>query len=562
MARISQEEMDRRIAKYGGSALTHAPSVRKVKVPNPNRGLGEGQDALAPKELDVDVQQWTGADGLDIEAYQLPDGSWEIVKEQPATPKPSTSTTKPAIPPGGSSETEGTPIKDASGNITGWDNNRPREVIKDKNGTVIHSEELTGPDLTAWRNNQQANQPQTNTGEIPVTGRPGWTEIKTEVKTPQGTTTKSQFRGPDGVVVNTLPAEAPKPQQGPNGSWGYWDTTKTPPTWVAIQGGPGQATPTPTQVNGQWGYWKPGENGAAPTWTTVKGPEATRPPSSVGRFTPDPTKPQMGLGEYRATLAELRALGPQNGGITEEQYLAASKEAYEAAVAEASRLDTLVTAQQAAAQDAITQRGQDIQASTSRLASANSATQDALTQSRSLAGSMTPQGVASAGGPVLPAIMALQDMRGQSWGGFHQPPQVGTQQFPAWNQVAGMGLGGPVPSYGEVNAANQGAMSGFNSAIGPLIGAPPPAATPHPGMAGPAPVQPVFTPQPPAVYPGPAAAASPAGPPARDDWRLGAGQTIPGIAAMDPVLGSVLGDGSDPEWQEAVMLAARSRGLA
>lgn len=208
MARVTQEEMDQRIAAYGGSGLTHSPNVSKRKIPNPEHGKHGGTKWVGvPDELDIEVQRWKGAgtNGAEIEAYRLPDGSWEIVKEQPAQQTTTSATTKPAIPPGGRSETEGTPIRDANGTITGWDNNRPRAVIYDRNNTPIWSEELTGADLTAWRNNQQANQPQTNTGEIPVNGRPGWTEIKTEVKTPQGTTTKSQFRGPNGQIVDTLP---------------------------------------------------------------------------------------------------------------------------------------------------------------------------------------------------------------------------------------------------------------------------------------------------------------------------------------------------------------------
>lgn len=93
MARITQEEMDRRIAAFGGAALVHSPTAGKQKVPNPAYGFGPGQDPLVPKEIEVAVHRWKGADGAELEAYQLPDGSWETTREQPAPAKPTASTT-------------------------------------------------------------------------------------------------------------------------------------------------------------------------------------------------------------------------------------------------------------------------------------------------------------------------------------------------------------------------------------------------------------------------------------------------------------------------------------
>lgn len=391
------------------------------------------------------------------------------------------------------------------------------------------------------------------------------------------------------------------------------------------------------------------------------------PPAEAGQFTPDITKPQMGLAEHIAALSQLRSMGK----ITDAQYESLARQAYDAAVAEAKRLDTIVSAQQAAATQAITQRGQDISTSVSRLGQANQATQDALSASKGLASAMTPASVAAAGGPVLPAIMALQDARGQGWGGFNQPSPVTTGQFPAWNQIAGMGVSPAPPTYGQVNAATKNAVSGFNAAVGAVLNQPPAA----PAGAVPAPA---FTPQPPVNLPPStpgAAAAPPPAPPAPaaapatqaatgthpmyrvdlgDEYvyyeaakhpelvnssnvtlvdrptsiaeghrepKAGAapsyakpdapapaaaptppadtygpgrfpggtvlpqpdpqppvdvpyptspgaqswmgGRTIPGIASMDPLLASTLAvGGDDPSWQNAVMIAARKRGLA
>lgn len=325
-------------------------------------------------------------------------------------------------------------------------------------------------------------------------------------------------------------------------------------------------------------------------------PQQPNPPASADDFTPDITKPQMGLAEYRQKLAQLRA----SGAITEEQYNTRAQRAYETAVAEAKRIDTMVSAQQAAAQDLITQRGQDQQASVSRLGQANQATATALSESRQFAGQMTPAGVQAAGGPILPAIMALQDARGQAWGGFHNPATVTTGQFPAWNQMAGMGFGGAPQTGGAVPPAAAPTPPAAQAPGGmpaPLLpprppvpagGVAPPAAAPGvqaPAMAAPAvnPSSNVAQPgdprtQPPAINPvtgeptgltplpvnGQFPINPPAGQPGHNpNTPVGmAPQTLPGIARMDPLLASILGEDNDPDWTMAVMTAARNRGLA
>lgn len=238
-------------------------------------------------------------------------GKW-VVEPNPLYQSGGTgTTTKPATPPGGSSETEGTPLPGG-----GWDNSRPRQVIKDKNGTVIWSEELTGADLTAWRNNQQASQPQTGEERAAVPNRPGWTSV-TRTRVQNGSTTKvTSYVGPDGKEVPSLPAETPKttPAQAPDGSWGYWDSTGGSPRWVPIQGGP-QAEQKPVQVNGQWGVWKPGANGGAPTFVPVQGVPTGAEPAGAPR-------PSGRLGEAAADLeAYDQWLAPQvrSGKITEAQ---------------------------------------------------------------------------------------------------------------------------------------------------------------------------------------------------------------------------------------------------
>jgi hypothetical protein len=335
-----------------------------------------------------------GADGQPISAVGDSTGYDDDRKavwarENPVT-RPSTASTKPAIPPGGSSVTEGTPLPDGS-----WDNNRPREVIRDKNGQVIWSEELTGAALTAWRNNQQAGQPQTGESRVPVEGRPGWTKITRKRVEGANTTETVAFVGPDGVEVPTLPNQA---QTGelvkdvPNRP-GWRSITRKKveggnTTEVTVYVGPdGVEVPTlPSEtksdrkpVEGQPGVYlvsttKDGksethfENEAGQTIqappnlpasivsggiTYIKQPDNTYAPAqgiptpgaglkNVDPFEPDYTQPDLGFSKWAAKQRGKIGLPASQGGITQTEYDSAVKQAHD----QASVTITNITAQQ------------------------------------------------------------------------------------------------------------------------------------------------------------------------------------------------------------------------
>src|SRR5262245_54846723 len=85
---VNQEQIDRRLAEIGGGALVHTPILQKktVKSQKPD-AFGD----MVPTDVEVDVQQWINErTGHVLQAAQLPDGTWQVVKDDPkgVTPKP------------------------------------------------------------------------------------------------------------------------------------------------------------------------------------------------------------------------------------------------------------------------------------------------------------------------------------------------------------------------------------------------------------------------------------------------------------------------------------------
>src|SRR5687768_534882 len=88
---MDQAAIDQRLAALGGSDLVHTPIYQRKRVKNPDHPRNGGTNAEAQEEIDVVVQRWTNErTGHVLEAYQKPDGAWEIEKDDPkgTTPKP------------------------------------------------------------------------------------------------------------------------------------------------------------------------------------------------------------------------------------------------------------------------------------------------------------------------------------------------------------------------------------------------------------------------------------------------------------------------------------------
>lgn len=224
-------------------------------------------------------------------------------------------------------------------------------------------------------------------------------------------------------IVTRMPDGTLKTEKNPN----YKGPEQKPGTVLTIKGGDGKTYLVPIDAQGNPG---PARDSGVPG-------EGNQPlPAGMPRFTPDPNKPALGLVEYAEQLAALRA----SGKLTDKQYQEFVGYAHQQASTEAQRLDTITRAQQTQQTNEINQRTTDMQLSSNRLTAANSATQNALDTSLKMAGNFTNDTYRSAGGPILPAVMALQDMRAASWGGMNTPPPVTTAGYPALQQVGQMGL--------------------------------------------------------------------------------------------------------------------------
>lgn len=132
----------------------------------------------------------------------------------------------------------------------------------------------------------------------------------------------------------TAERNKPKPQQDPNGNWGYFDTSKpgAPPQWVPIPSGP-QASPKPVQVNGQWGVWQPNaaDPKQPPTFVTIEVPKSGVTLKNVDAWEPDFSQPDLGLGAWATKQRQKIGLPAEQGGITQDDYDGAVKQAHDAA---------------------------------------------------------------------------------------------------------------------------------------------------------------------------------------------------------------------------------------
>lgn len=163
-------------------------------------------------------------------------------------------------------------------------------------------------------------------------------------------------------------------------------------------------------------------------------PQGPALPIEAGGFVPDPRKAAMGYPEYVQQLTALHAAGK----LTDQQLKDLSEQGHKTALAEATRLDTVVKAQQQAMQDQITQRANDLQASTSRLNSSNQATATAFSTAVDIAKNLTPKTFgagADKGASLLGALMGIQDSRGHQWGGFFNPAPIATTGYPALDEI-------------------------------------------------------------------------------------------------------------------------------
>lgn len=86
MARMTQEELQALLQRAGGGRLVHSPVAGNQRVPNPD------YDPITddPEEKYIGgsqpIQQWVSPEGYVIQAIHMPDGSWEVLKNEPPRP--------------------------------------------------------------------------------------------------------------------------------------------------------------------------------------------------------------------------------------------------------------------------------------------------------------------------------------------------------------------------------------------------------------------------------------------------------------------------------------------
>ncbi len=509
---MNQEQIEQWIAANGGAAGLQYNSTNQ-RVRNPARMMTRADgtenpdyDPTAPEWIDVAQESWTNTKtGAVLRVSRQPDGGFQVLENKQADPNKPTerNADKPTIgriegTPTGRTNPDGTPE---------YDNTKPIWVERDANGQQVGSAKpLTQQQREQWEREKNGGL---TDAEVRARNSP-----ENQVGKPTGNTRKKTENGKTVTETEYLLPDGTK-------EWRTQEETAPPDRVGKPTGNVRERNEGGKQIK-ETEYILPD---GMKEWRVQETPSTANQPLPAGmpKFTPDPNKPALGLVEYAEQLAALRA----SGKLTDKQYQEFVGYAHQQASTEASRLDTITRTQQTAQANEINQRNADQSASLSRLSAANSATQNALDTSMKMAGNFTNDTYRSAGGPILPAVMALQDMRAASWGGMNTPPPVGTAGYPALQQVGQMGLTpaqagntvipavsalapggvpaqngaaiGPVtagvtatnaaatnPTGANVQAANEATMQGSNAAFGAL-GIPP---------AGQAPAQPIFRPMP------------------------------------------------------------------
>ena len=406
-----------------------------------------------------------------------------IVTRDPATGALTTQPNPNYVPPtgaaqkptGGREVTEGTPDPSKPG---GYDNERPRKVIRDASGKEVWSEELTGTELTAWRE------------------------------------ARERSRNPDGKTDAQIAADKEKADAAARLARGETRADSAEARAAAAANQPDVRVETVTK-NGQT-YTRQittPKGGGAPTIRTF-GPDGKELPGGIPGetqiqnappFTPDWNKPGLGIIEYASTV---RA----RPDLTDEQKAKLIQEAHTLATATVSQGNAVLSAQQTEASRQTTERGQDAGMANQRLSSSSSNFGTAVKQ----AADDTKYSLGSEAASVLPYYLALGQASGQAYGGFNTPPAV--RPGAAIGQMQGQtipGLATMLPGSFKPGAP----------------ATPPPVAGADQAAAGLPP--PIFSPQP--VAPPPSGAPPTAGEPGGPPLAPGPVAPTPQAAAPGPV---------------------------
>jgi hypothetical protein len=413
MARKTQEELDARLGAAGGSRFVHSDTVGKRKVPNPDY---DKYDAKSQETIELDIEQWRTPEGHVIQAVHMPDGSWDVIQDEPPAKPASASST--AIPADAVPRIEGTPLPGG-----GFDNEAPVQVWRRPDGTVVKTEPLTGPERTKWEEDRQKsrNPGQKTDAQLATEKKEADAKAEKDAANNRGTTTLK----PDGrggtIAVTTYP-------------------DGRAPTTAPVPGVPSEAQNKYREVKqdpttGKWsgltasGQWEPIEGGPG------------LPDKGVGNlkdlpaYQPDLTKPGAGLIDYARQLDEYMAAHPEFTWEKRQQVLTAAQAQARQVTDEwnigARALETQY-------QGSLTQRGQDINQATGRANLANQHIQNANALIEKFAPylGVTPGDA----GKMFMGMMASQLATATMYGGMREPPPV--EMDPRLTAFAGRMPGG------------------------------------------------------------------------------------------------------------------------
>lgn len=537
MAQMTQEQIDRLLTPD----MAHGISGKKtVKNPKYNRN---DVSSTEPETLDLDVQQWVAPDGRVIQAVQMPDQTWEVIRNEPATPKPPTATSgrtareeaeiaaNAALPPDQDPRPETNAERAA----------RADQTRRQQDTTVVSTTYVgTGKNrkkVTEYQSGRKVTEDAaTNASPVSVSYDADGTKV---TKYDDGTETREQLspaqrRAEDDARRAT---RTEKPVQGKDGKQ-YTEVTEKDPTT-------GQTRTYYTDSTGK----------------EVPLPGDPQIPTNAPKFTPDWQKPGLGIIEYASAV---RA----RPDLTDEQKAKLISEAHSSATATVSHGNAVLSAQQTEASRQTTQRGQDTVQANQRLSTSGTNFGTAVKAAQDdTKYSLGPQAAS-----VLPYYLAMAQAAGMGAGGYYTPPPVNPgaavtqmqgQTIPGLSSMLpgsfkpgapgstppnaiGVGSVGAIPAPDQAAAASaaaeaarqQGAAAGPPPtagepggpplAPGPVLGDPPPGPVAVPDTGAP------YTPQaaggPPIFSPGPRPApgsinspqpAPPTGIPGNPDYQPG-----------------------------------------
>ena len=286
---------------------------------NPNTGAPN-------KKRVVDTTTITAKDGATLTIRRNASGSgptYSVIEN--TAPKPATAPAAGQKPAGGREGPEGTPDPNSP---TGFDNTRPRWVVRDANGNEVWARPLEPAERQQWERDK-------NGGKTDA-------EMSTPPKEEVNPSDPTRLRKPDGkggwvdAGPNAAGVQAAADRNKPTTS-----IRENPDGTVsAVQTFPDGRPPVVTVIPGVRG--KPDTVKGPDGVTYERGPDGTYKPAAgiptpgaaaknVDEFVPDYTQPDLGLGKWAASQRQKIGKPSEAGGITQKDYDAAVTSAHQQA---------------------------------------------------------------------------------------------------------------------------------------------------------------------------------------------------------------------------------------